>query len=126
MMRCSIFTLLILVALTCSAQDSTQTDNRWGFLVEPYLMFPNMKGTLGVGVLPDGEVDAGIGDIFDRLQSGFMLYAEAQNGTWALSSDPSTVITEPAWGPAIRRVGRGLSPGPCICLRRHRRSGLSS
>jgi hypothetical protein len=34
-----------------------------------------------------GEIDAAVGDIFDRLQSGFMLYAEAQNGIWAISSD---------------------------------------
>jgi hypothetical protein len=88
MMRwCWIFTLLMFAALTCSAQDTTQTHNRWEFLVEPYLMFPNMKGTVGVGALPDGEVDAAVGDIFDRLQSGFMLYAEAQNGIWAISSD---------------------------------------
>jgi hypothetical protein len=87
MRRWSTFTLLILVVLTCSAQDSTQTHSRWEFLIEPYLMFPNMKGTVGIGTLPDGEVDAGINDIFSRLQSGFMLYAEAQNGTWAVSSD---------------------------------------
>jgi hypothetical protein len=46
-----------------------------------------MNGTVGVGSLPDGEVDASTGDIFSHLQFGFMLYAEAQNGTWALSSD---------------------------------------
>ena len=79
--------LIILAAMTCSAQDSTRTPNKWEFLVEPYLMFPNMKGTVGIGALPDGMVDAGIGDIFSRLQSGFMLYAEAQNGTLAFSSD---------------------------------------
>jgi len=87
MRRRSIFTLLIVVAMTCSAQDTTQTPGRWKFLVEPYLMFPNMKGTVGVGDLPDGKVDASIGDIFEKLQAGFMLYAEAENGTWALSSD---------------------------------------
>jgi hypothetical protein len=84
---CSVFALLISVALTCHAQDSTQTHKGWEFLIEPYLMFSNMKGTIGLGELPDGEVDASIGGIFDHLQSGFMLYAEAQNGTWALSSD---------------------------------------
>jgi hypothetical protein len=79
--------LLILVASKAGAQDSTQTNKRWEFLIEPYLMFPNMNGTVGLGVLPEAEVDASIADIFDRLQSGFMLYAEAQNGTWAVSSD---------------------------------------
>jgi len=79
--------LLLAVAMTCSAQDSTHTQHKWEFLVEPYLMFPQMKGTVGVGTLPDVDVDANVKDIFSRLQSGFMLYAEAQNGTWALSSD---------------------------------------
>jgi hypothetical protein len=79
--------LLMSALLTCSAQDSTQTPHRWDFLVEPYLMGPNMKGTVGIGSLPDAEVNANIGDIFTHLKSGFMLYAEAQNGTWALSSD---------------------------------------
>jgi hypothetical protein len=76
-----------LVTLVCSAQDSVQTHGRWEFLVEPYLMFPQMKGTIGVGTLPDADINASAKDIFSRLQSGFMLYAEAQNGTWAFSSD---------------------------------------
>ena len=80
-------THLILVTVTCSAQDSTQTHDRWEFLVEPYLLFPNMKGTVGIGELPDATVDAGIKDILGHLQSGFMIYGEAQNGTWAFSSD---------------------------------------
>jgi hypothetical protein len=84
---CSIFAIVFLGALTCLAQDSTQTHQRWRFLVEPYLMFPQMKGTLGVGTLPDADLNASANDIFSRLQSGFMLYAEAQNGTWAVSSD---------------------------------------
>jgi hypothetical protein len=87
MKQCWIISLLILVTVACSAQDSTHTVGRWGFLVEPYLLLPSMKGTLGIGTLPDAEVDAGVGDIFNRLQAGFMLYAEAQNGTWAFSSD---------------------------------------
>jgi hypothetical protein len=83
----SIFILLLLVTLTGNAQNSTQTPHQWDFLIQPYLMFPNMTGTTGVGSLPDADVNAGAGDIFERLQSGFMLYAEAQNGTWAVSSD---------------------------------------
>ncbi len=85
--RYSTFALLFLVTVACSAQDSMQTRGRWDFLVEPYLMFPSMNGTMGIGTLPDAEVDASLKDIFSRLESGFMLYAEAQNGTWAFSSD---------------------------------------
>lgn len=87
MKRWSISTMVFFVTMACNGQDSTHTVGGWGFLLEPYLMLPNMKGTIGVGTLPDGEVDAAVGDIFDRLQAGFMLYAEAHNGSWAFSSD---------------------------------------
>jgi hypothetical protein len=64
--RYPVFALLVLAALTCSAQDSTQTDHRWRFLVEPYLMFPQMKGAIGVGTLPNADVNASVNDIFSR------------------------------------------------------------
>jgi hypothetical protein len=82
-----IMTLLVSGIVVSRAQDSTQTPQKWRFLVEPYLMGPNMKGTVGIGSLPDVDVNANVGDIFSHLKAGFMLYAEAQNGTWALSSD---------------------------------------
>ena len=87
MKRSGTLALLIAVTMMCNAQDSTRTPTRWGFLIEPYLMGPNMKGTVGLGTAPDGEVNASISDIFNHLKSGFMIYAEAQNGTWAISSD---------------------------------------
>ena len=31
--------------------------NKWHFLLEPYMMFPNMQGTTGLGDLPNAEVD---------------------------------------------------------------------
>jgi len=46
-----------------------------------------MKGTVGIRTLPDAEVNATVGDVFSHLKAGFMLCLEAQNGTWALSSD---------------------------------------
>ena len=79
--------LVVLVAVTCIAQDSTQASKRWHFLVEPYLMFPTMDGTAGIGTLPDADFRLGTRDIFSKLQSGFMLNVEAQNGTWGVSSD---------------------------------------
>jgi hypothetical protein len=84
---CLVLSLLLFAASTAGAQDSTQSRQPWDFLVEPYFMFPNMNGTTGLGDLPDVDVDASVEDIFGALESGFMLYAEAQNGTWALSSD---------------------------------------
>lgn len=46
-----------------------------------------MKGTMGVGNLPNASVDENPGDIFSHLQIGAMLYAEANNGEWAITSD---------------------------------------
>jgi len=67
--------------------DSLTQKNKWHFLAEPYMMFPNMKGTMGLGNLPDASVDENPGDIFSHLQIGAMLYAEAYNGEWAITSD---------------------------------------
>ncbi len=75
------------------AQDTTvikhpgASQKKWNYLVEAYLMFPNMNGTTGIGTLPDVEVDANPGDVFSNLQIGAMLYAEAYSDKWAISSD---------------------------------------
>lgn len=84
-------------------------DNKWHYLVEPYIMFPNMKGTTGIGELPEVEVDENPGDIFSNLQFGAMRYLEAYNNRWAISSDlmymdlsediqPNTVIIRGEYG----------------------------
>lgn len=71
--------------LTCSAQDTS--DKTWGFLIEPYLMIPYMKGSTGMGNLPDVSVDANAGDIFSHFQMAAMLYAEAYTDDWAIGND---------------------------------------
>jgi len=77
----------ILAIFPAFAQDSSDKKSEWNFLVEPYLMFPTMKGTVGIGLLPDGELDVSTEDIFGRLKSAFMMYAEANNGKWAITAD---------------------------------------
>ena len=69
------------------AQDTANANNKWRFLIEPYVMLPNMKGTVGLGNLPDAEVNQDPGDIFSKFEIGAMLYAEAYKGRWAISSD---------------------------------------
>ncbi len=82
---------VLLMALLCqplvSQTDATGQTNSWEFFLEPYLMFPNMDGTTGLGALPDAPVSANPGDIFDKLQIGTMLYAEASTGNWHFGSD---------------------------------------
>src|SRR4030095_13431237 len=72
---------------TVVAPDTTLEKSKWDFLLEPYIMFPNMHGTTGLGGLPNAQVDENPGDIFKNLQFGAMLYAEAIKGFWTVSSD---------------------------------------
>jgi len=86
---------LILMAIIClpfftSAQDSTtntKPGGKWKYLIEPYVMFPNMNGTVGLGNLPDVAVDANPDDIFSHLKFGAMLSFDAYNDKWAINSD---------------------------------------
>lgn len=98
--------LLALVAcgsvLPALAQEQV-TGSDWGFVVEPYVMFPNMQGKAGIGVLPDLEVDEDPGDIFSHLEMGAMLYLEAHNDKWALSSDV-----------LYMKLGSDVTPGAVI------------
>jgi hypothetical protein len=80
-------------ALLCAAwlgvagpARATERDG-WHHVIEPYIMFPNMKGKVGFGNYTEGEIDQDPGDIFSHLEIGAMFYAEAHNDTWALSSD---------------------------------------
>ena len=88
------FTLVMAITCTQSfAQDTAAvkqpapTKKKWNFLAEVYLMFPNMEGKSGLGTLPEVDVDANPGDIFDKLQIAAMLYFEAAKDRWAFSSD---------------------------------------
>jgi len=78
---------LLLAALAGTAHAQDAPDGRWHFLIEPYAMFPNMKGNTGIGNLPPVHVDQDPQDIFENLQFGAMLFLEARNENWAFSSD---------------------------------------
>lgn len=78
----------LLLAATASAAHAQQApDGGWRFLIEPYVMFPNMKGETGIGDLARVPVDEDPQDIFENLQMGAMLFVEARNDSWAFSSD---------------------------------------
>jgi len=75
----------------------------WHFLAAPYAMFPNMKGDVGLGNLSPVHIDEGPDDIFSNLQMGAMLYLEAHNERWALTSDV-----------LYMDLGADISPGALI------------
>jgi hypothetical protein len=69
-----------------SAQ-TTAPEKKWKFLTDVYLMFPNMNGETGVGNRITVPVDANPGDIFSKLKIAGMIYFEAHNARWAITSD---------------------------------------
>lgn len=88
----SIAILTLTLATFCPniilAQDvNSTTKSEWTYIVEPYLLFPNMSGTVGLADLPAVTVDASTNAIFGHLKMGAMLYAEASNDKWAIGSD---------------------------------------
>jgi hypothetical protein len=79
--------LILLFGLNHLSAQQADTVKKWNFLVDVYLMFPNMNGETGIGqslVLP---VNANPGDIFSKLQMGGFLYLEAQTDKYAITSD---------------------------------------
>jgi len=69
-----------------SAQTA-ETDKKWHFLADVYLMFPNMDGEIGIGNSLKVPIDSNPGDVFRKLNFGAMLYLEAQTDRWAITSD---------------------------------------
>jgi hypothetical protein len=80
---------MTLLCFSANVAPAQANNAKWQFLIEPYLMIPNMRGEAAVRRLPPTEVDADAGSIFDRLKFGAMLYLEASNSEkdWAFSSD---------------------------------------
>jgi len=73
------------VALAAQAPAEGDAD-RLEWIVAPYLLIPNMSGDVTVRNQTIG-VDAGPGDIFDRLQFGAMLYVQVRKGAWGGAVD---------------------------------------
>jgi len=84
---CVVAMLLLLFMFPTKTQAQNKEKGQWHFLAEPYVMFPYMDGSTGVGNLPKADVDANPGDIFSKLKIGAMLYVEASNNQWSVSSD---------------------------------------
>ena len=86
-LMCFLLSSLFTVAQETTGETSETKNTSWNFLVEPYLMFPNMTGDTQIGNLPSLGVDANTSDIFSHLKMGAMLYLEARNENWAITSD---------------------------------------
>lgn len=81
------FVAAMAVALASPQRAAAQQPSEgWRFTIAPYLLFPHMDGTVGVGPIQT-EIDVDAGDIFSNLQFGAMLAAEAKNKDWAIGFD---------------------------------------
>ena len=88
-----LFSALILILITNGLStmpvlaDSENADtNAWQFELTPYIFAAGMDGTVGIrGVSTD--IDMSFSDIWDRLDSAFMLYFTAQKGDWIYAFD---------------------------------------
>lgn len=122
--------IIVLCIMGSSVLAQEKKNSHWHYLSEVYLMLPTMSGDVGVAELPPVEVDADAGSIFSHLKMGTMLYLEATNDDWAITSDllymklgqgvvPSTVVTggdvtmkETAWEVAgLKRIIPHLEAG---------------
>jgi len=79
--------LFFCISVSQVAAQSADTVNKWKFQTDIYLIFPYMKGDIGIGNTVTAPVDANPGDIFSKLKMGGMLYLEAHNTKWAVTSD---------------------------------------
>ena len=79
---------LVISILGGSAAFSQEKEKaKWHYLTEVYLIFPTMSGEVGVADIPPVTVDADAGSIFGNLKMGAMLYFEATNDDWSITSD---------------------------------------
>ncbi|MDW5290908.1 hypothetical protein [Formosa sp. PL04] len=87
-LACFLFSSLFVAAQDTTVATSETKSSSWSYLVQPYLMFPNMKGDTQIREnLPSLGIDANTSDIFNNLEMGAMLYLEARNADWAITSD---------------------------------------
>ena len=84
--RVGLILILSSIAFSGFSQEKS-LKSKWKYFLEPYVMFPEMNGSVGIGELPVTDVNASVGDIFRNLQFGAMLYAEAGNDKWAITTD---------------------------------------
>jgi hypothetical protein len=85
--RTALTLAVLATSLFSPAHAQQAADSGWHYLIQPYALLPNMKGETGIADLPAVSVDQDPQDIFDHLDLGAMLYAEAHNDRWAFSSD---------------------------------------
>lgn len=69
------------------AESTTEKSDGWEFQIVPYLWTAGIDGTIQIGQLPAGGVQASFADIWSNLQMAAMGTFEARKGNWGLVFD---------------------------------------
>ena len=75
-----------LAGATPVVAEEGESAKKWQFEITPYFVAAGLNGTVGVGGVT-GDVDMGVGDVLDRLDSAFMGAVEARKGSLGLIFD---------------------------------------
>ncbi|MFN0241956.1 MAG: hypothetical protein ACKVWV_03615 [Planctomycetota bacterium] len=88
------FALLALLAVPTSAQTLgigdlavSPAEDRWRFLVVPYLWTASLDGTIAQGNVPEVDVEADFGDLFENLDFAAAAFVSARRGPFVVYSD---------------------------------------
>lgn len=58
---------------------SVSAEDEWEFIIAPYGLFPTITGDASVGIVEGADIDVGADDIFNNLELGGMMQAEAHH-----------------------------------------------
>ena len=81
-----ILTLLFMASFITYAQEENAKDEGWNFVIAPYIWAPYTSGDVVVNGKGD-EFDSKPSDMLGSLKMAGMLYFEAANSDWSLSTD---------------------------------------
>jgi hypothetical protein len=78
---------LVPAASSLGAQEARAGELGWQFELVPYFWAANLDGTVGIGSLPEAEVDAGFGDLLENLDFAAATFLLARRGDWLVVSE---------------------------------------
>jgi opacity protein-like surface antigen len=84
--------LAILIGLVTPASSADlvapeQTEPGWTFTLAPYLWATGLSGDVGIGGLPEVDVDVSFMDVLEHFDIGFMGAGEARYGRFGILTD---------------------------------------
>jgi hypothetical protein len=80
---------LLAPGLAALQQPAAQAEERWRFELVPYLWAASLDGSTVIGSLPEAEVDASFGELFENLEFAAATFFNARKGRWSLLTDAS-------------------------------------